>query len=251
MKILGIESSSMAASAAVVADDITSAEYTVNFKKTHSQTLLPMIDAIVTMLELDLAELDAIAISGGPGSFTGLRIGSATAKGLGMALDKPLIHVPTLDALAYNLYGASALLCPMMDARRNQVYTGLYHCEKDLRVIKPGGSMDIGALAEELNRRGETGIFLGDGAIAYREILKQQLLIPHQFAPAHVNGQRAASVAALGAIYLTQGRTEAAADHRPDYMRKAQAERELEEARRQGKTKDLAAGHSVGTGEVL
>ena len=104
MKILGIESSSMAASAAVVADDITSAEYTVNFKKTHSQTLLPMIDAIVTMLELDLAELDAIAISGGPGSFTGLRIGSATAKGLGMALDKPLIHVPTLDALAYNLY---------------------------------------------------------------------------------------------------------------------------------------------------
>lgn len=100
MKILGIESSSMVASVALVTDDITMAEYTVNFKKTHSQTLLPMIDEIVRMLELDLSEVDAIAVSGGPGSFTGLRIGSATAKGLGLALHKPLIHIPTLDAMA-------------------------------------------------------------------------------------------------------------------------------------------------------
>ena len=95
MRILGIESSSLVASVAVVTDGVVTAEYTVNFKKTHSQTLLPMLDEIVRMVELDLETVDAIAVSGGPGSFTGLRIGSATGKGLGLALKKPLIHIPT------------------------------------------------------------------------------------------------------------------------------------------------------------
>ena len=103
MRILGIESSSLVASVAIVEDDITMAEFTADFKKTHSQTLLPMIDDMVKLLGIELSTVDAIAVSGGPGSFTGLRIGSATAKGLGLALDKPLIHVPTLDATAYNL----------------------------------------------------------------------------------------------------------------------------------------------------
>ena len=103
MKILGLDSSGLVASVAVVEDDTLLSEYTVNHKKTHSQTLLPMLDEIVRMIELDLNEVDAIAVAAGPGSFTGLRIGSATAKGLGLALDKPLIAVPTVDALAYNL----------------------------------------------------------------------------------------------------------------------------------------------------
>ena len=110
MKVLGIESSSLVASVALVTDDILTAEYTVNFKKTHSQTLLPMLDEIVKMLGLDLETIDAIAAAGGPGSFTGLRIGAATAKGLGLALDKPLISVPTVDALAYNLCGTDKLI---------------------------------------------------------------------------------------------------------------------------------------------
>ena len=126
MRILGIESSSLVASVAIVTDDVVTAEYTVNLKKTHSQTLLPMIDQMMGLLEVELDTVDAIAVSGGPGSFTGLRIGSATGKGLGLALNKPLIHVPTMDAMAYNLYGANALICPIMDARRSQVYTGLY-----------------------------------------------------------------------------------------------------------------------------
>lgn len=250
MKILGIESASLVASVALVEDGVTVAEYSVNFKKTHSQTLLPMIDEVARMLELDLAEVDAIAVSGGPGSFTGLRIGSATAKGLGLALKKPLIHVPTLDAMACNLYGAAALICPMMDARRNQVYTGLYHYKEALEVVKASCSLDMGELAEELNRRGEPVIFLGDGVPVYRKALEAALQVPYSFAPAQANRQRAASVAALGAVYLAEGKTETAADHRPDYLRKAQAERELEEAMRQGKTKELAAGHSVGTGEA-
>ena len=96
MKILGLDSSGLVAGAAIVEDDNLLAEYTVNYKKTHSQTLLPMLDEIVRMTELDLNTLDAIAVAGGPGSFTGLRIGSATAKGLGLALKKPLIQIPTV-----------------------------------------------------------------------------------------------------------------------------------------------------------
>ena len=103
MRILGIESSSLVASVALVTDDILTAEYTVDFKKTHSQTLLPMLEEIMNMLGLEMDTVDAIAVAGGPGSFTGLRIGAATAKGLGLALDKPLIHVPTVDAMAWNM----------------------------------------------------------------------------------------------------------------------------------------------------
>ena len=126
MKILAIDSSGLVASVAVVEDETLLAEFTIDYKKTHSQTLLPMLDQMAKMIELDLNSIDAIAVAGGPGSFTGLRIGSATAKGLGLALDKPLLHIPTVDALAYNLYGVETLICPIMDAIRSiPVYTGL------------------------------------------------------------------------------------------------------------------------------
>ena len=249
MKILGIESASMTASVALVADGITMGEYTVDFKKNHSQTLLPMIHEMVRMLEFDLNDLDGIAVSGGPGSFTGLRIGSATAKGLGLALDKPLIHVPTLDAMAYGLYGASSLLCPMMDARRNQVYTGLYYCKDKLDVVREACSMDREALTETLRKRGEQVIFLGDGTWEHEDAIRKHMGSLCRFAPAHLNRQRAAAVAALGAVYFAEGKTQTAMEHVPNYLRKAQAERELEEAKRQGKMQELAAGHSVGTGE--
>ena len=175
MKILGIESASLVASVAVVTDGLVTAEYTVDFKKTHSQTLLPMIDEVTRMLELDLHEVDAIAVSGGPGSYTGLRIGSATAKGLGLALEKPLVHVPTMDAMAYNLYGTSALICPIMDARRGQVYTGLYHYEENFAVVKPQCGMDIHELIQELNARGERVIFLGDGVPVNEKIIREEM----------------------------------------------------------------------------
>lgn len=226
MKILGIESSSLVASAAIVTDGILTAEYTVNFKKTHSQTLLPMIDEIVRMTETELESVDAIAVSGGPGSFTGLRIGSATAKGLGLALKKPLIHIPTVDALAYNLWGAAGLVCPIMDAKRNQVYTGIYRMTNGLETVKEQCAMDMRNLAEELNRLGEPVIFLGDGVPAYEGIIRECVQVPWSFAPAHCNRQRAAAVAALGELYFARGKVETAADHGPDYLRKSQAERE-------------------------
>ena len=232
MRILGIESSSLVASVAIVEDGVTMGEYTVNFKKTHSQTLLPMIDELVKMLGISLDSLDAIAVSGGPGSFTGLRIGSATAKGLGVALKKPLIHVPTLEATAYNLFGVPGLICPIMDAKRNQVYTGLYRFEDEFVVVSDQEAMDMGELIEKLNAMGERVIFLGDGVPVYRKQIEEKLTVPFSFAPANTNRQRGASVAALGCVYFEQGKTESAAEHMPDYLRKSQAEREREERER-------------------
>ena len=229
MRILAIESSSLVASVAIVEDDVTLAEYTANFKMTHSQTLLPMIDSVVSLFGVDLASIDAIAVSGGPGSFTGLRIGSATAKGLGLSLNKPLIHVPTLDGTAYNLYGAKGLICPIMDARRNQVYTGIYRFEQDFEILMEQDAVDMGELIEKLNEMGERVIFLGDGVPVHEKLIREKMTVPFDFAPAHMNRQRAASVAALGAVYFAEGKTETAAEHGPDYLRKSQAEREREE----------------------
>ena len=155
MRILALDSSGLVATVAIVEDDQTIAEYTVNYKKTHSQTLLPMLDEIVKMTEFDLSTIDAIAVAGGPGSFTGLRIGSATAKGLGLALNKPLIHVPTVDGMAYNLFGCTGLICPMMDARRNQVYTGIYRFEHDFETVEEQMAIAVSELIEKLNAYGE------------------------------------------------------------------------------------------------
>ncbi len=226
MKILGIESSSLVASAAIWEDDVIIAEYTVNFKKTHSQTLLPMIQEICRMTEQDLSTLDAIAIAEGPGSFTGLRIGSATAKGLGLALGIPLIPVPTLDAMAYQCYGAGALLCPMMDARRNQVYNGIYRWEEGSFLVEvPTRALDIDELLQELNRGETPVIFLGDGVPVHRERIRQQIKVPYTLAPATVNRNRGGAVAALGAVRFQAGIRQTAAEHAPVYLRPSQAER--------------------------
>lgn len=230
MKILGLDSSGLVASVAVVEDDNLCAEYTVNFKKTHSQTLLPMLDVIADMIQLDLNTVDGIAVAAGPGSFTGLRIGSATAKGLGLALKKPLVAVPTLDALAYNLYDASGVVCPIMDARRNQVYTGIYeYVDHQLQNVRSSDALDVHQLIQELNQMNREVIFLGDGVGVYRDVLDAELTVPRSYAPAHCNKQRASAVAALGLVYMKEENIVSAADFQPDYLRKSQAEREREE----------------------
>lgn len=230
MKILALDSSGLVASVAVMEDDTLLAEYTMNYKKTHSQTLLPMLDEIVKMIELDLNTIDAIAVAGGPGSFTGLRIGSATAKGLGLALKKPLISIPTVDGLAYNLCGTNKMVCPLMDARRNQVYTGIYEFQgNELRVVEPQMAADIAEIAEKLNAIGRKVIFLGDGYPVYAAKLSELMKAPFEVAPAHMSRQRAGAVAALAMCYAKEGRMEAAAEHQPDYLRLSQAERERAE----------------------
>ena len=236
---MAIDSSGLTATVAVVEDTQTVAEYTINYKKTHSQTLLPMIDEVVKMTELDLGTINAIAVAGGPGSFTGLRIGSATAKGLGLALNKPLIHVPTVDGLAYNVFGCEDIICPIMDARRNQVYTGIYTFSKKagekegrnlvepvFQVIKMQMAVSIEELAERLNRYRRPVVFLGDGVPVYENVLAEKLTVPYSFAPAYMNRQRAAVVGTLAIQYYKSGKFETAEEHRPDYLRVSQAERE-------------------------
>lgn len=230
MKLLAVDASSLVASVAILEDDIVIAEYTVNHKKTHSQTLMGMLDEIVRMTQTDLKSIDAIAVSGGPGSFTGLRIASATVKGLGLALEKPIVSVPTIDAMAYSLWGVADLICPMMDARRNQVYTGVYtFADGEFKTVLPQCAMEIESLADYLNAAGKKCVILGDGVPVGLPVLKEKLTVPFEVAPAHVSRQRAAAVGALGMRYYEAGKIETADAHQPDYLRVSQAERERKE----------------------
>ena len=214
MKILGIDSSGMVASVAIIQDDVIKAEYTMNHKKTHSETLLPMIDEIVKTSEIRLEELDAIAIAAGPGSFTGLRIGAATAKGLAMAIDKPIIPVKTCEGLAFNMWGADGLIVPMMDQT----------------------PMDIHELVEKVNEMATFDgkpfsevTFLGDGVPIYEDVIWKEIKLPCKTAPASISRQRAASVATYGEILYKEKKFVNADDFAPEYLRKSQAERVRDE----------------------
>lgn len=235
MKILALDSSGLVASVALTEDDNLIAEYTIQYKKTHSQTLLPMLEEIRNMVELDLSTVDAIAVAAGPGSFTGLRIGSATAKGLAFAMEKPIIPVPTLEGLAYQMYGSNDLVCPIMDARRSQVYTGVYEFvpgdskkdgNYDMHVIKEQCAVSFDEIAEVLNQLGRPVVFVGDGIPVFSERMREVLRVPYTLAPAHRNRQSAACIAALGRVYYAQGRIVSGAEHVPEYLRLSQAERE-------------------------
>lgn len=259
MKLLALDSSALVASVAIATEEKVLAEYTVNFKKTHSQTLLPMLDELVKLTELSLEEVDAIAVAGGPGSFTGLRIGAATAKGLGLALDRPVIPVPTLEGMAFQLYGSDKLICPMMDARRNQVYAGAYEFIKkeegievspegvslctasptgDGIMVSPEGAsfrmncvleqsaLGIGELLEKLKEQGREVVFLGDGVPVQKEYIRKNCPVPFSFAPPHLAYQSAGALAMRAFELYRDGKAEPAADFKPVYLRASQAERE-------------------------
>ncbi len=258
MKILGLDSSGLAASVALVEDCQLVAEFTTNYKKTHSQTLLPMLDELRKLVELDLNTIDAIAVASGPGSFTGLRIGSATAKGLGLALDKPLVEVPTLEGLAWNLCPSDRLVCPLMDARRNQVYAAVYEFVEEgaepgtpasarLRTVIGQKPVDVGELMDQLSALGRRVVFLGDGVPAYRDVISKRCLAPYSFAPAGSSRQRAASIASLGGIYYAMGKTVTAAEHVPEYLRMSQAEQEAQR-KRKAEVSDGDCGESAADG---
>ena len=199
MKILAIEASGPVAGCALLEDGTLTAEYSVQYKKKHSQSLVPMLSEMKEMVDLDLASIDMIAVTAGPGSFTGLRIGAATVKGLGLALEKPVLPVPTVDSLACNLY------------------------------VRPQCVVAFTEIAEELNRLGREVVFLGDGVPVNEGLMREQMQVPYLIAPAHLNRQRAASTAVRAAqIYEEKGEAAliSADDFRPEYLRIPQAERE-------------------------
>ena len=231
MRVLAIESAALVASVAVVEEAVTLAEYTLNTKLTHSQTLLPLIDEMLRQTGLKGADLDAIAVSAGPGSFTGLRIGAATAKALGTAWQKPLVPVPTLDVMAQGLWGCRYLICPIMDARRDQVYTALFQFTKEGRLegLREAQAMAVEDLLDSLIQRNCPVLFTGDGVPVFRNIIREKMQDLALFAPPHMNRQRAGAVGALGLEMLQEGITVEAERFAPFYLRVSQAERERAE----------------------
>lgn len=237
MKILAIDSSGTVASVALLEDEILRAECTVNNRLTHSQTLMPMLEQALSMAQWDITEVDVVAVAAGPGSFTGLRIGSASAKGLAFALGKPIAQISTLEAMAYGVYGYEGLICPMMDARRSQVYTGLYSfgspgegagkgAALSLRCIMEPAALSVEEITAKINELGERTVLTGDGVSACRDAIGRFLEVEYTIAPPHVNRQRAASVGALAFEHASRGLLVSAAEHVPEYLRLSQAERE-------------------------
>ena len=228
MKVLAVDTSANVATASVVEDDRLLAEKIVDYKKTHSETLMPMIDEVLGASGLDISEIDLFAVANGPGSFTGLRIGVSTIKGIAHASDKPVVEISTLEAMAYNLFYADAVISPIMDARRGQVYNAVYEWENgELKTLSEPRALSIEELIEDLGQYNKKIIFLGDGVPVHREYILEKLSGKAVLAPPSANRQRASSIATLA--LMKQSEQKSCFEVTPVYLRKPQAERELEE----------------------
>jgi len=228
MKLLAIDTTGQTASVAVLEYDTLLAEYTINYHMTHSKTIMPMIEQICNMIKLNKNEIDYIACSCGPGSFTGLRIGAATAKGLALGGNIDVVAVPTLDALAYNVFDTDAIICPIMDARRQQVYTAFYQWrENELNRLTQYSALAIEKVIQQAKSYQNKVIFLGDGVVVHKELLLRENNFC--FAPIHSNLQRAASVAAFAVKLIEKGKVIKGSELELIYLRKPQAEREREQ----------------------
>ena len=226
MKILSVDTSSNVASVAITDDEKLICEITVNTKKTHSQTLMPMIDSALKQSELDINDIDLIVSANGPGSFTGLRIGVSAVKGIAHAAGIPVVGVSILEAMAYNLPFCEYLISPIMDARRNQVYNAVYEWKNDeLSEVKAPRALSIEELTDELLQSNKQIVFLGDGVSVHQEFIKEKMGDKAAFAPVSAREQRASGLAAAAKNKNRVSCYELA----PVYLRKPQAERELEE----------------------
>lgn len=219
------------ASVSIVDDSKLLGEITFNYKKQHSTILMPMIDKLLKSLELRVSDVDAVACASGPGSFTGLRIGAATAKGLCHGAGKPIIGVPTLDGLAFNMAYSKGIICPVMDALRNNVYTAMYKWQGDsLFKFEDYMAVSIDELIEKLDSYNESITFLGDGIFVHRERIIDRLKEKAMFAPVHLNMQKASSIGAIALKRLKDGDVDDYFTFAPFYLRKSQAEREYEKS---------------------
>ncbi len=225
MLILAFESTARAASAALLRDGRLLSQYTQCSGLTHSRTLLPMGEDMLKNAELSLQDVDLLAVAHGPGSFTGVRIGVSMVKGLAWAADKPCVGVSTLEAMAWHGLAAGGLVCPVMDARRSQVYNALFRIEngRPLRLTEDR-PLALSELAEDLRGLNERAFLVGDGAeLTYRALTEQG--IPCVLAPENLRMQ-----SAWGVAMAAQDKTPGTADELlPVYLRLSQAERERQE----------------------
>lgn len=227
MKILAIDTTATIATVAVTNNANPLAEFSVNNGNTHSETLLPMIETALASLSLNVSDIDAFALSAGPGSFTGVRIGAATIKGLAFDSQKPCVEVSTLEALAQNLILYSGLICPVMNARRSQVYTALFRSDGErLERLMPDSALSIEELDVILAQYGEKIALVGDGYEITEKALTQTQTI---FVPEAQRGQAASSVAAVAYEKLLKGDVRSDSTLSVNYLRPSQAERERAE----------------------
>lgn len=227
MKILAIDTTATVATAAITENSAPLAEYTVNNGNTHSETLLPMIESLLCTLSLRICDIDAFALSAGPGSFTGVRIGAATLKGLAFGSQKPCVEVSTLEALAQNLILYKGLICPVMNARRSQVYTALFRSNgENLERLMPDSAISIEELDGILAQYGEKIALVGDGYEITENALKQTQTA---FVPEAQRAQSALSVAAIAYKRLADGIFCSDSTLSVNYLRPSQAERERAE----------------------
>ena len=226
MKILAIESASITASCAVSEDENILGEFTLSHKKTHSEKLMPLIEKLMNELEMKIQDIDFIAISEGPGSYTGLRIGAAIAKSMAYATDIPMVNIPTMKSLAGNICDLDKLIVPIMDAKAGRIYTGIYKWENEnLVAVKKQFPCNIEELIELLNEYDESIIFNGDGSVNYREIIEEKLNRKACFAPSKFNYLNASTLAYLGCKMAEKNETVNSSDFKPQYLRLSQAER--------------------------
>jgi tRNA threonylcarbamoyladenosine biosynthesis protein TsaB len=231
MKVLAIDSTAIVASVALCEDEKLIALYTVNNGNTHSETLLPMVESILKEAKLSPADIELFAVSNGPGSFTGVRIGCATIKGLAFGRNVPCVGVSTLEALAYNMKGADGLICPVMNARRNQVYNAIFRFEEGkLTRLCPDRAIAVSELADEIAN--EEKIYLvGDGYdITAPAIPPEKLGASH---PTMIY-QNAYSVAMCALSSYKEGASVTDSALAPTYLRPSQAERERAEKLEKG-----------------
>lgn len=227
MKVLAVESSTMTGAVALLDGDRAVAEYRLNIEMTHSERLLPAVDHLLTTARVQLADVDGFAVAIGPGSFTGLRIGVSTVKSLAFATGRPLRGVPTLDALAWTLPFAAVPLCPLLNARKGEVYAALYRTDggrlerlSDYRALSPAR---LGAELAAEPSRGPV-VFLGDGAVAYRDVLLRALGAQAWFAPPSHGIPSAVTVADLARVALSRGEADDPERLVPLYVRPSEAE---------------------------
>lgn len=226
MKILAIETSAKSVSAAVVENDVPLASAYQNMGLTHSRTLMPLVDGMLSAAGLRVQDMDLLAAANGPGSFTGLRIGVSALKGLAWALEKPCCGVSTLAAMARNLAHMEGLIICAMDARRNQVYNALFLAHDGVLTRQcPDRAIGLAELAEEIKNRPEPKFVVGDGAgLCYNHLLEQD--VPCRMAPPQLVMQNAVGVALAAEEMAAAGQVTTARDLVPVYLRLSQAERE-------------------------
>lgn len=234
MKILAIDSSAKAASVALVEDGRLLGEFFINVGLTHSQTLMPMVEDLLKNTGVKLSEVEAFAVSAGPGSFTGLRIGIASVKGMALLSDTPCVAVSTLEAMAYNFIGEDVLVCAVMDARCNQVYNAIFEVrDANVTRLTPDRTISIEALYAEVAAIDREAVFVGDGALLCYNRNTNGLNV--RLAPEAKRFQRASSVAFAALASLASGQKTVSSEAlAPTYLRIPQAERELKRKSQQG-----------------